>query len=270
MISSSLNFDEIRQIAITTQQNIEKFKSNLSKIKLRLKYSTFDFFVSSDHIFPIQTEKKGIITEIDILKIDNLLSVFGDIIKEIFIDIQIGQRIPIYDPYPGISSKTNLLRILVKDKSDPKVLELKANLNEKLNHQIIKCFIIEEKSYSYEINRDNLLDLVQFYIYAVEADPAETEKLIKQFSGFLLTEVSSLTTGAVIDSVEKLFLDIIEIFDQKLRFEEITLAKIDITLTFVYSMRNVAIDRNSYLMISKIVSLLKHLFARYIYSVHAL
>ena len=270
LIISSLNFDEIRQIAKSTQMNIEKFNSNLLKIKLLLKYSTFNFFVSSNQILPIQSEKKGIITEIDILTIDNLLSEFGDIIKEIFMDVQIGQRIPIYDPYPGITSKTNLLRIFVSDSTNPRVLELETRLNEKLNQELINCFHIEKKSYIYEINRDNLLDLVQFYIYAVEADSAETEKLVEQFSGFILSEVSSLETGAIIDSVEKLFLDIIEIFEQKLRFEGITLAKIEMTLTFVYSMRNVAIKRKSYLMISKLLSLLTHLFARYINSEHVL
>ncbi|MCJ7554459.1 MAG: hypothetical protein MUO34_11310 [Ignavibacteriaceae bacterium] len=274
LIRNKLNFREIRDIEIETEKSFQNFLKELGSSKLNLKFTLFDYlgFMLDEHI-PIHTDRIGIINSIDIKKIDDILKEYHDGIKEIILDIKIGQRIPLYDPYPGIIPKTNLFRIFTiptYKKDIPDVIEkLKVRLkdDDSFNRSLINCFnIIQTKSFQFEQNKEHLNELVQFYIYAVETETAEAGTLIDHFSSFILDQVKSLQPNSTIKLTEKLLLEIVDRFDEKLRTQDISIAKIETTLKFIYSMRNAALTGKSFLLISKLLSLLMHLFSKYVKS----
>lgn len=275
IIKNKLNFDEIRKIEIETEKSFQIFLNEIQTGKFNLKFTLFDYlgFMLDEHL-SIQTDKVGIIKSIDLHKIDALLKEYYEGIKEIILDIKVGQRIPLHDTYPGIIPKTNLFRIFTlpsheKEKNDIiKKLTKRLNEDRPFYNSLIDCFDIDVQSFQFEKNKAHLNDLVQFYIYAVEIETAESDDLIGHFSSFIFQQVKSLQPDSTIKLSEKLLIEIVERFDDKLKTQGLSIGRIETTLNFIYSMRNAAVAGKSFLIMSKLLSLLMYLFGKYIKSEH--
>lgn len=271
LIRNNLNFDEIRKIEIETEKSFQSFLEAVQSEKFKLKFTLFDYlgFILDEHT-PIQTDKIGIIKSIDLKKIDEILDEYSKGIKEIILDIKIGQRIPLHDTYPGIIPKTNLFRIFTIPTYQKDIIEIKEKLRARLIEDksfytsLVDCFDIDVQSVQFERNKEHLNDLVHFYTYAIETETAETDDLMGHFSSFIFNQVGSLQPDSTIKLGEKLFLEIIDRFNSNLKMQGLSIVRIETALNFIYSMGHAAVKGKSFLIISKLLSLLMYLFGKYV------
>lgn len=269
LIQKKLDFEEIKRIEVENNVSYKNFTKLIESDKNDIKYTLFDYFgfVTEEHTL-IDTDQTGIIADIDLEKLNIILKPYIEIINEVILDIKIGQRIPVYDPYPEMKPRTTLMRINLKIANHgTKNNDLRNEINKgSLKEKIIDCYKIKQDSFLFESNNENLQDLLLFYFFAVRSEQGESKKMIEQFSSFILNKIKSLDSNSKIKLTEKLFLQMIEMFRYQLLYEDFTNAQYNVTIRFIYSLRNVAAEGSSYNIMSNLLSVLYILFRKYIYS----
>ncbi len=259
LILNHLNIDEIAVSEGECQKKLEEYNNQINSIKTSLKIKLLDplGFLPSQSIV-INTEKEGIISNIDLAALVKMFEPFSELISELIVDLKIGDYIPKYEPLPNLKAETALIKLILKNSlEDAKNRNLKKFLDE--NREIIENKFTMDEGLLYKENISYIKDLMDFYLYTADSGKDELKDLIDELNSFLVREFKKSDKNKwsnEIGLVEGFYLEFIRIIEDKIRNPELTTEIIEATLSLVYMLRLFAVKNKSLRLMKAIIKLL--------------
>ena len=264
IILSKLEINEIDKREETLNKRLEVFNNKLNNkydVDFKMKKAVYSFrFLNSEPIF---TDREGIIENINLQKINDILKSYKNCITEVVIEINIGQQIPINETLPDIISRTVLLRVINKKPTtdnEQQIEKLNKKLREdKFHKQIVDCFIIEKDINVFKHNKRIIHDLVLLLFQTI--DNAELDNLLNKLFVFIYQNLNKEKEWyKAIGFSENLFIEFLKEIKNEIRYKDINKIEYHTILEILYSFKNLAFEHKSIKLLNSIINLELELF----------
>lgn len=245
LIREQLNIDEIIEIEKKNLAILHSFKQSFETIKKTISYKLrmpkyIDDII--DNGFKVTTYNSGIVSNIDLDKLNALLDEIKDHLDEVILQVRIGETVPKFEPLPNITPETTLLKIVPKLPEKDEVNDVIQKSLNKNRSKIVDVFDIKQEK-AYDKNKIHFRHIVEFFLFLIESNHNDGKRALDELSSFLITEIKKTEKGEWVNEIglaQELYLELINIFESKLRSWTLSNSIIESTFSVIYSIEPLA------------------------------
>ncbi len=263
MILNNVHFEDLKGLEDSLKSKREEIEKNIADNEALIKDETEDLFaLISSHNQKIMDTRKGVLTDINIPKLIELIEVIQDKISSININVNVGDSLPKpeYNILPGILSKYSLVTINYKTHEDNQLISefIEANQNELEN-----CFSIDGTQDKFAEYRELIDDLLLCYETALVSRDSAFKNIMESFESLIFNEYfKNEDKWDTKISIEE---DIFKYLMNKL-FEaskyNLSEDQFKYIITFLYHLKNLAVKNESLVLMFSMLDLMNILFVR--------
>lgn len=272
-IINNVRFKEFEILDKTIIGNMSRFKKELSNNKLNNYIITnphFNFFLYSDNTkFYFKSAKTGLVKEIQIKEIFDILKDYMDSINKIELGVFVGNLIKPIEDFENITREHNILVIHLKSLTEIERRKFFKSLNsEVLKSKVENCFIIEEDQ-NLSNTEKQIDEIVSLYRSSVSAKNEELAlKIVDKLTTLFRNNFYSSKTKSVSNDfwvLETIFVQLINSISRVIFKSDSREFDFTSLFSLLYAVKNYAIAKRSYQLLNEIHLLYSHISYQKIY-----
>jgi len=278
LILDAINFKDIDKSSIRLKDPKEQFETSLKNYAGFYETKSNELDILFRQSISIRTHNKGLVSQIDLKEIDEILQEKRSDIDKVVFHVKISDLIPDpSSPYDQTSKKPQLLISILPKLDEPKkdgeffsdnieqdkFSEISKYI-EKNEKELEKCINIDSSKSSFANYLEIISDLLSVYEKGVAVDISVAQDFLENMNDFIYSEYEKSDNRKLFlrfRIINDMFQKILERITEIQKYDPTSILLSDI-LTTLYSLKNLAIAQENTELIYSILNVLNDIFRR--------